>query len=248
MPIQKFKLRPLIQQGFTQHKELNPQLFDENKQLRPIVREKLLEIADDFIGSLGVDHIDFDDIVITGSLANYNWNPYSDIDLHVIYDFKEIDSDQDLVYEFFQAKKGVWNESHDVTIYGYDVEIYGQDTAEQHLSTGIYSLVKNEWLVEPKPEPYIVDQDSLIRKTKYFIHLINDVLSRDEEDETTIRLLKKIKEKIKRYRQSGLEDDGEYSEENLVFKLLRRTGYLDKLSQTKHKIEDKMMSLPENAK
>lgn len=248
MPDNKLKIASLIKRGFTQHKELNPLIFDDDQKLKKTVRDKLIVIADDFIESLGIDHIDFEDIILTGSIANYNWNPYSDIDLHVVYDYKSIDADQELVSEFFDAKKGVWNTDHDVSIYGYDVELYGQDSAEEHVSTGIYSILNNDWIVKPEPESYSLSSENLIRKSKHFMKLVDYALKLNDEPEKQLKLLYKIKQKIKRYRQSGLEDGGEYSEENLVFKLLRRMGYLDKMSKFKHKIEDKLMSLPENKK
>ena len=45
----EFKLASLIKKGFTRHKDLNPQIFDENKKLRKEVRSKLLVIVNDFI-------------------------------------------------------------------------------------------------------------------------------------------------------------------------------------------------------
>jgi hypothetical protein len=241
----EFKLAHIIQKGFTQHKELNPKLFDDTQTLHNHVRKKLIVIANDFIDSLHIDHNDFEDIVLIGSIVNYNWNPYSDVDLHVVYDFKEINDDINLVTEFFLAKKSEWNQDHDVKIYGYDVELYGQDANEHVESGGIYSVMKNEWIVKPEPEQYEVSEGSLIKKTKHFMRLIDDVLKLDGTDETKIRKLKAIKEKIKKYRKSGLEHGGEFSEENLVFKMLRRTGYMEKLSDSKHELEDKVMSLPE---
>lgn len=242
---QDFKLASIIHKGFTQHKELNPQIFDEEQRIRPEVRKKLILAANDFIDTLNIDNIDFEDIVIVGSIVNYNWNPYSDVDLHIIFDFKEIDENIELVSEFFMAKKSLWNQDHDVKIYEYDVELYGQDINEENASGGIYSLMKNEWVKKPEPEQYEVSESSLIKKTKYFIKLLNDVLELDATDETKIKKLKAIKEKIKKYRKSGLETGGEYSEENLTFKMLRRSGYLEKLSDIKNDLEDKMMSLSE---
>jgi hypothetical protein len=55
--------------------------------------------------------------------------------------------------------------------------------------------------------------------------------------------LKKIKDKVKDYRQSGLEKDGEFSYENLVFKYLRRSGHIGKLFDEKTKIKDKELSV-----
>ena len=248
MPKKDFQLASIIQKGFTQHKELNPQVFDENQKVHKDVRDKLLVIANDFIDSLNIDNVDFEDIVLLGSIANYNWNPYSDVDLHIIFDFKEIDDDVELVSEFFMAKKSLWNQAHDVKIHGYDVEIYGQDINEENASGGIYSIMTNKWIRTPEPEHYEISESSLINKTKHFMRLIDDVLELDASDQTKIQKLKSIKEKLRKYRKSGLEHGGEYGEENLVFKMLRRTGYLEKLSDRRHDLEDKMMSLPEGLK
>jgi predicted nucleotidyltransferase len=54
--------------------------------MNPKVRARLLDIAYDFIDFLGVDIV-VTDVVMTGSLANYNWSEYSDVDLHIITDF-----------------------------------------------------------------------------------------------------------------------------------------------------------------
>ena len=163
----EFKLASLIKKGFTRHKDLNPQIFDENKKLRKEVRSKLLVIANDFIDSLNIDHIDSEDILLVGSIANYNWNPYSDVDIHITYDFNDIDADYDLVSEFFLAKKSEWNQEHNVKIYGYDVELYGQDVKSENVSGGIYSVLKDEWISEPQPEDYEISEESLINKTKH---------------------------------------------------------------------------------
>ena len=53
----------------------------------------------------------------------------------------------------------------------------------------------------------------------------------------------KLKEKIRKFRKCGLEHGGQYSTENLAFKLLRRSDYLGKLSSLKINSYDKMMSM-----
>ena len=35
-----------------------------------------------------------EDIIITGSSANFNYNPTSDIDLHILLDFKKVNCDE----------------------------------------------------------------------------------------------------------------------------------------------------------
>ena len=55
--------------------------------------------------------------------------------------------------------------------------------------------------------------------------------------------VEKLKEKLKDYRKSGLEKEGEYSYENLVFKYLRRSGLLEKLYDTVNRQTDKELSV-----
>ena len=52
-----------------------------------------------------------------------------------------------------------------------------------------------------------------------------------------------LRKKIKEFRQSGLETGGEYSYENLTFKLLRRNGYIQKLLRLKTTLTDKKLSV-----
>ena len=41
---------------------------------------------------------------MTGSYANYNYTPYSDIDLHIIVDYDALTDVEDLPKEFFNAQ------------------------------------------------------------------------------------------------------------------------------------------------
>ena len=50
------------------HDELNPAIF-EGDTMKPEVREQLLTIAEDFVEHLGINHIDIEDITISGSSA-----------------------------------------------------------------------------------------------------------------------------------------------------------------------------------
>ena len=56
---------------------------------------------------------------------------------------------------------------------------------------------------------------------------------------------KKIRKKISTMRKAGLQQEGIYSPENLAFKMLRNSGYLEKLSNLRVKSYDQMMSLNE---
>ena len=86
-----------IVKSFETKDTLSNEIFDESKdgfKMKEGVRSRLLEIADDFVESFGVEFF-IHDVVLTGSLANFNWSEFSDVDLHVLIDMGEIDGDND---------------------------------------------------------------------------------------------------------------------------------------------------------
>lgn len=220
---------------------LNPKLW-EDFELNPEVREQLLQIAQDFYEATELE-ADVKDIILTGSLANYNWSErYSDYDLHIIIDFKEINEDIELVKKFTDAVKNIWNKNHDITIKGYEVEVYIQNITEHHVSSGIFSLLNDRWIIKPEKEEFEPDKEMIEEKGKSLMMLIDDLEEEVEEDkyEKFHEKIKKVWEKIKDYRKSGLESEGgEYSTGNLVFKLLRRNNYIEKIMKLKRESYDK---------
>jgi len=141
--------------SFEVNDTLEPEVW-ENEKLIPEVREALLKIVNDFLIDLPFD-LDPEDITLTGSLANYNWSKYSDIDLHIVLDFETVDENVDLARELFRNLQMNWNTRHDIFMKGYEVEIYFQDSQEPHLSTGIYSIQNDSWLVKSEKESASID-------------------------------------------------------------------------------------------
>ena len=84
--------------------ELNPKFWINNK-LNSRIRLKLLDLADEFIDTLAVDWVKPEDIVLTGSIANYNWSKYSDVDVHILIDYKKIWKKTEFVQDYFDSKK-----------------------------------------------------------------------------------------------------------------------------------------------
>tara|TARA_R110000824_G_scaffold46289_16_gene133182 strand:- start:2439 stop:3167 length:729 start_codon:yes stop_codon:yes gene_type:complete len=216
---------------------LNSAVWESNK-LNPDVRDALLRIANEFYIFLGVN-TPIGDITLTGSLANYNWTDLSDIDLHLLLDYDLIDENKEFVKEFLFAKKSLWNDTHDIRVKGHEVELYAQDLDEVHHSSGVYSVLTNEWLQRPAKMTKSIDIQEVKQKTKALMRQIDHVL----HSPSRLRLIDKMKDKLKKFRQSGLERSGELSIENLVFKTLRRNGYLEKLYMTGLKDFDKSLSL-----
>lgn len=217
------------------------ELVDGVYKMREDVRKKLLEVSNDFIDTFGVEFF-IHDVVLTGSLSNYNWSQFSDVDLHVLIDYEELNYPEQLIKEFFDAKKNVWNNNHDVKIKGFDVEVYVQDVNEEHISSGVYSVLHDEWVIEPKKEKPNIDDRKILEKGEEYAKKI-DKLIQSGQKEDTLKQIDSLRKKIKEFRQSGLESGGEYSYENLTFKLLRRNGYIEKLLKLKTDIIDKKLSL-----
>ena len=155
--------------SFEVRSTLNPKIFDKEQHMHEDVRRRLLMIADDFFETLNVGWVDIDDIILTGSLANFNWSKFSDVDLHILVDFGEVDENEELVKEYFNSKKNLWNEKHDITIKGYDVELYMQDTEEPHVSSGVYSILWDGWVVQPDSTKKEIDSKKVEQKVNNII-------------------------------------------------------------------------------
>jgi predicted nucleotidyltransferase len=236
-----------IIQSFFSKDELNSKIWDENQKLRKEVREKLLQTANEFIDFIGVPLL-IEDVIFTGSLANYNWSEYSDIDLHVVCDFIQFsDNELSLYEELFKVKKTIFNTNHDIKIFGYEVELYVQNASEAHFSSGVYSVLYDEWDVKPEKEDSNIDTKILKSKINHWKSQIDTVVDNatEKDIDEAREYIKKFKEKLKKYRSSGLKKEGEYSYENLVFKYLRRSDYLEKLFNLENNLLDKELSLME---
>ena len=231
--------------SFDVNDELEPTIWQDDK-LNPEVRENLLKIAKDFLTDLPFD-IEPEDITLTGSLANYNWSKYSDIDLHIVVPFSKIDENIELVRQFFRNLQANWNAKHDIRMMDYEVEIYFQDSEEPHISTGLYSILNDEWLTKPKKENISLDYANMEKKARDISERISKIekMMDDEDLDTVLDAIDRLRAKIRNMRKTGLESTGEYSVENLAFKVLRRSKELDRLADLKAKAYDEALSLPE---
>ena len=236
-----------IIKSFKPKKELNPKIWvkeGDSYVLNSEVREKLLETANIFIDFLDVDVI-VTDIIMIGSIVNYNWSKYSDIDLHIVVNYNQFNQNsEDLYVEFFDLKKIVFNQKHNISLYGYDVECFVQDEKTEAFSSGVYSILYDMWANKPKETNLkSIDFELLKEKANQWMRIIDGVVDNidDENPDEIKNIVKKYKEKLKKFRSCGLEKNGEMSFENLVFKLLRRSGYIEKLYNVPTEIIDKIL-------
>lgn len=238
--------------SFTPQQELNPKIWP-NGRINSRVRLRLMDIADDFFETLKIDWLKPLDILLTGSMANYNWSKYSDFDLHLLLDFSDVDENVDFVHEYFTAKKKLWNEEHEnLMIYGFPVEVYVQDISEPLVSNGIYSLYKNKWVVEPSKDAIKGlgnEKETIKAKAIETMEKIDALynatfnISYGYDGEKIIAQIKKLIAIIKGIRKESLSNGGEMSAGNIFFKILRRTGYIEKLFNAKTLAYDRKESI-----
>jgi hypothetical protein len=214
--------------------KLNEQFWNEDETLVEGLRDKLLALALLFFTGLKLPKtVKIHDIAISGSLAGYNYTKYSDLDLHVIVDYEKIGMDHDFIAEFMKMKKDMWEEMYDIDVLGYPVELYAQDIKQFKESTSPqYSLVKNKWLVKQEKSKPNFDKATVIKKATRLMHDIDNV-EESHAHEEKLETIGKIMDKIKNMRGEGIKQEGEFSVENMVFKVLRNEGYLEKITQIK---------------
>ena len=227
-------------------KALNPELWDGMK-LDPEVRRKLIEIAIHFAEYLDIPEESIKDVTFTGSMANFHYGPKSDIDLHIVLDYKDIDDNVDLVKKMLRAKKALYNDRHDIKIKDREVELYPQDASEPHYSTAVYSVKNGEWITKPTPTHVDIDDVMVRRKAEELMDQGKLIINTEDLNDKVERL-EKFKDKIMNMRKAGLEKGGEFSIENLVFKDLRNSGFLEKLLIAINDNIDKSLSLDEMEK
>ena len=233
-------------ESFESHESLAPNIWRDDT-LKPRISARLLKIANDFIDGLPVE-VDVQDVTLTGSLANFNWSNYSDVDLHIIVNFLEVDENLVLVKSFFDNARMKWNNSHNIRIKGYDVEIYVEDSRESHRSSGVYSILNDKWIKEPKRYQSTIDFSSARHKAQdmeFQVNIASNLITA-KKYKTALRNIERIKRKIRNMRRAGLESpQQEFSVENIAFKILRRNDTLGFLADLKKRAYDDMMTIQE---
>lgn len=236
----------IVERKIAYQKSLCPDIW-ENGVIIQRIETKLLRIARDFYEELNIE-AEILDIVLTGSLANFNYTSDSDLDIHIIIDFFEINEDTELVKKAIDGQRFIWNLRHNIVIKGHDIELYIQDKSEEYTSTGIYSLLNHKWVIAPKYNPPNVDTKDV--DVKYDARLYDieqlDKLSKTSLDPNEAQeyytKAKDLKTKIMKARKSGLSSEGEFSIENLVFKKLRKNGKIKKIIDITSKFYDMIYS------
>lgn len=230
--LESFKLSDAV----TFHDHLNPKLF-RGLTLKPEVEQQLKIIAQDFISEMGIGNLDVTDITISGSNAAYSYTKHSDLDLHIVVDMSNL-PDDDVYREFFDAKKTIYNDTHDITISKIPVELYIQDSRDPVTSVGEYSVLHDKWIRSPSKRRANFDQNATRAKYDKLAKLIELAL-KSKDLPKILQLLKTIH----RYRQAGLDKGGEFGPENLAYKALRSQGLITKLYALRDKLHSNKLSI-----
>lgn len=216
---------------------LNPKVWHDGL-MDSRVRLKLMDIASDFFDTLDIRWVKPEDVVVTGSMANYNWNDFSDIDVHIIVDYSKVYKNKDFVKSLMNSKRFLWQLEHQkLKIFGFPVEIYVEDTKAPSKSGGVYSLNKNEWIKEPeKMDGSKVDYKKVKSKAQDVMEEIDSLLGsvNGEKDlkkrDNAVKKIDELLGNLSAKRKRGLATkQRELSAWNIVWKMLRAEGYLERM-------------------
>ena len=226
----------------------HPKFWDDFT-FREDILKPILKIVDNFVKD--DQHISpemVEDIQLTGSLANFNYNDHSDLDVHILLDFADINEDESIVKRALDGKRFIWNLRHDIQFNNHEIELYFQDIHEPHVASGLFSLSDNRWIKKPKQEVPEIDHQDVQKKALSFkkeLDLLEDLLDNisDEKEFSLVnKRAKKLKDKLMKMRQDGLASKGEFSVENLAFKSLRNDETIARLNDLIIKSYDLMFS------
>jgi hypothetical protein len=240
--LNKLDSNPIIKHAKI-NKTLHPDIWKDGK-LDPEVCEKLVGIVGFFLAEMNIEEFEnfkLEDVIFTGSLANYTYTDYSDLDLHLIYSFSGDSEAEDIFIDLMLAKKTIWNLKNDINIKNFEVEIYTQTMDEDHFSSGVYSILDNKWIIRPvKREESNIDINKLYQKVEILSNMIDKAVENNNELE-----LEKVFDKIKKLRKQSLEEEGAFSSGNMVFKVLRSMKKIKKIVLAISRIKVEKHSLVE---
>lgn len=226
---------------------LNRSIFDENDQMLPNVRKSLLQAAKDYYEFLQIEDVKIIDIILAGSMANYNWSDYSDVDVHLVIKFSEIGEDKDIIGNMMWALKEKWNLDHNIKIGKYKVELYTENIEDSDLqSNGIFSIVKNKWLKYPKKVKITINTNAIQEIVNDYNSKLDRLILIVEKGGTCEGLVEQfddLLEELYDMRKEALAENGEFATENLAFKVLRRDKFIEKLIDYKNKVYDFTLSV-----
>ena len=190
-----------IVNSFKVKEELSPDIWNQDNEtfkMKPEIRDSLLKIVEDYLAFIDLD-VDIEDITLTGSLSNYNWSDFSDVDLHILIDTPN--PKNSLLKKYLDSRRIIWNSLRDIKVKDFDVEIYVQDINEPHFASGVYSVMYDEWIAEPKYIDFIIEPQKILTKSKGWMEKIDRIEddAKRIDPEKVLDNIQALKDKLKKY-------------------------------------------------
>lgn len=224
-----------LEEAIEVHDILNPILWNPDNTLKTEVRDILLETYKEFVRFVDLP-LNIVDVEIVGSNASYNYNEQSDIDLHIIVNNELTYMDDEILQQLYNGRKGSFNRDYELSIEGLPVELYIEDIKAGNATNGRYSILKNEWVMFPKPLTYTIPDIS--EDLNLWIQKCSEALNG-----TDPQLILDTINEIYMMRKLGLAEDGEASVGNLVFKELRNMDMLTDLKDRYYELKSNELSI-----
>lgn len=225
-----------LNEEFQIHDHLNEKVWDTSGHLLPQVREKIVEIVKQFEQDLQAP-IYIADIQVVGSNASFDYTDTSDLDVHIIANYELVSSQVELVQLIYDLSKTQFNKDYDISIYGINVELYVQDVNSACVSNGIYSVLDNKWIKEPKPLKSASKKNIDQELAAWRSHIVTLLQNRNKQDIIdAINTLYLI-------RHNAIAEEGQFSKGNQLFKEIRSLGLLDKLKDTLSELTQQELTL-----
>lgn len=219
---------------------LCPKLFDAQENMRPEVRQKLLDIAafmDNYTNNIFVN-LTTTDIVLSGSMGGYTYSDDSDIDLMILLQTDEkIISAEEFEQQFIFLNSGLVGRGYKFDIRGHNVDYkWHTDTPP---SSGIYSVKNNIWLSRPMKRQYAFTPEEFTAKMSAYVQKVDEFMNnlpKNERNFLTLESCEKAEEFYKALRKENdrvltTSPDKEFDIDYAVYRCFRRYGKHGKIME-----------------
>ena len=231
------KFNELVADPIQHNPTLNPKLFQGNNKMKPEVRGALLRIAEDFKKYVEVP-FEVIDVVVTGSNVNYNYSAHSDIDLHLITDYRSLNCDRE-AEELFDTKRLMYEQEYDIDIFGIPVGLYVEDVNTPGVSSGTYSVMNDEWVNVPKKE----HPEYSMKHVGALVEIWRKIIKAATKT-GNLEVCRSVLKMLRKFRKTGLaKPQGEFSEENLTYMVLRNDQTIKSITTLVDRLHGNSLSL-----
>ena len=230
---------------------LPPSFFDGD-QLRHAMRDHSLSFAQARFRDLRMPELTLLDILFVGSLASYEYDDLSDVDIHILIDPKSFAGDTAFLRRYLNAMNDV-NEFlyASLTIHGRKADFsFYADTIERRIEPGVglYSLTQNKWVNRPEPAPVRFSKEAVYKDLLTYVKRYNDLVDAYNKDKRgfTCDRFSTLREEVRLYRREGIAKNGLRSSEDIVYRAMRRMNgnLLTMMEQLKNECVTIQGSLP----